>query len=137
MPYFPGKVAFRWIGQCMEIAERAPELNEAELKRRSFAGLLALAPPNAREKLLRWGVNDYAAVFARAIGRNALFAEPPQFDALAADVIRNHHRSADLRYQAFMESEPRRVAASGNIRFDLYASGEYAKMLAAEWGGEQ
>jgi len=68
---------------------------------------------------------------------NALFAEPPQFDVLAADFIRNYHRAADLLYQAFMESEPHRVAASRNFHFDLYASGEYAKMLAAERGEEQ
>jgi hypothetical protein len=137
MLYFLGKDAFRWIGQCMEIAERIPELGEAEMKRQSFAGLLASPPVNVREKLLRWGVNDYAAVFARAIGLNALFAEPPQFDALAADFIRNYHRAADLLYQAFMESEPHRVAAPRKFRFDLYASGEYAKMLAAEWCEER
>jgi len=58
MLYFLGKDAFRWIGQCMEIAERIPELAEADMKRQSFAGLLASPPPNVREKLLRWGVND-------------------------------------------------------------------------------
>ncbi|MGA7238943.1 MAG: hypothetical protein WBY44_24890, partial [Bryobacteraceae bacterium] len=136
MLYFLGKDAFRWIGQCMEIAARIPELGEAEVKRQSFAGLLGCPPPNVREKLLRWGVNDYPSVFARAVGLNALFAEPPAFETLAADFIRNYHRAADLLYQAFMESEPHRVAAPRNFRFDLYASGEYAKMLATEWAGE-
>ncbi len=86
--------------------------------------------------MLRWGVNDYPSVFARAVGLNALFAEPPAFETLAEDFIRNYHRAADLLYQAFMESEPHRVAAPRNFRFDLYASGEYAKMLATEWAGE-
>jgi hypothetical protein len=135
MLYFLGKDVFRWIGQCMEIADRIPELGEAEVKRQSFAGLLGCPPPNVREKLLRWGVHDYAAVFARAVGLNALFAEPPAFEILAEDFIRNYHRAADLLYQAFMESEPHRVAAPRNFRFDLYASGEYANMLAAEWAG--
>lgn len=135
MLYFLGKDVFRWIGQCMEIAERIPELGEAEVKRQSFAGLLGSPPPNVREKLLRWGVHDYPSVFARAVGLNALFAEPPAFETLAEDFIRNYHRAADLLYQAFMESEPHRVAASKNFRFDLYASGEYANMLAAEWQG--
>ncbi len=133
MLYFLGKDVFRWIGQCMEIAERDPDLAECEIKRQSFAGLLASPPANVREKLLRWGVSDYPAVFARAIGLNALFAEPPAFPLLAEDFIRNYHRSADLLYQAFMESEPHRVAAPKNFRFDLYASGEYAKMLSTEW----
>jgi hypothetical protein len=135
MLYFLGKDVFRWIGQCMEIAERIPELDEAEVKRQSFAGLLGCPPSNVREKLLRWGVHDYTAVFARAVGLNALFAEPPAFETLAGDFIRNYHRAADLLYQAFMESEPHRVAAAKNFRFELYASGEYAKMLAAEWEG--
>jgi hypothetical protein len=123
MLYFLGKDAFRWIGQCMEIAERIPEMAEADMKRQCFSGLLASPPPNVRENLLRWGVNDYAAVFARAVGLNALFAEPPQFDVLAADFIRNYHRAADLLYQAFMESEPHRVAASRNFRFDFVCLG--------------
>jgi hypothetical protein len=135
MLYFLGKDVFRWIGQCMEIAGRIPELEEADIKRQSFAGLLGGPPPNVREKLLRWGVNDYASVFARAVGLNALFTEPPAFEILAEDFIRNYHRAADLLFQAFMESEPHRVAAPRNFRFELYASGEYANMLAAEWQG--
>src|SRR5580700_5734791 len=67
MLFFLGKDIFRWIGQCMEIAERTPELETSGVKPQSFAGLLAGNPPDhVREKLIRWGVNDYPAVFARA-----------------------------------------------------------------------
>ncbi len=133
MLYFLGKDVFRWIGQCMEIATRIPELSDADITRQSFAGLLACPPVNVREKLVRWGVVDYQAVFARAIGLNTLFAEAPTFAALAEDFIRNYHRAADMLHRAFMESEPHQVVAAKNFRFELYASGEYAKMLATGW----
>jgi hypothetical protein len=133
MLYFLGKDVFRWIGQCLEIAERIPELDPGEIKRQSFAGLLASPPVNVREKLLRWGVIDYQVVFARAIGLNTLFAEAPALTLLAEDFVRSYHRAADLLYQSFMESEPHRVLSAKNFRFDLYASGEYAKMLASGW----
>src|SRR5580658_9967128 len=55
MLFFLGKDIFRWIGQCLEIAERIPELESAGVKRQSFAGLLAGNPPTpVREKLIRW-----------------------------------------------------------------------------------
>jgi hypothetical protein len=133
MLYFLGKDVFRWIGQCTEIARRDPELCQAEVTRQSFAGLLASPPANVREKLIAWGVSDYQSVFARAIGLNTLFAEPPGFALLAEDFIRNYHRAADLLFQSFMEAEPHRVIAAKNFRFELYASGEYAKMLATGW----
>jgi hypothetical protein len=133
MLFYLGKDVFRWIGQCMEIVERAPELTDAGFRRPSFAGLLASPPKNVREKLIHWGVVDYAAVFARAIGLNTLFAEPPAFASLSMEFIRGYHRAADLLFQAFMETEPHRVAAPRNFAFELYASGEYAKLLATSW----
>src|SRR6185312_2329339 len=121
MLYFLGKDTFRWIGQCMEIAERTPALEAAGVRRQSFAGLLAgTPPPVVREKLLRWGVADYPAVFARAIGLNALFAEPPQFAALSEDFLRHYHSSAGLLYQSFMQSEPHCAIGPKNFQFDLY-----------------
>jgi hypothetical protein len=137
MLFFLGKDILRWIGQCLEIVERVPELKSTGIKRQSFAGLLAVAPPvPVREKLIRWGVADYPAVFARAIGLNALFAEPPDFSMLAEDFLRHYHSAASLLYQAFMESEPHRAISAKNFPFDLYASGEYTKMLETEWGAE-
>lgn len=137
MLYFLGKDIFRWIGQCLEIAERIPELESTGVKRQSFAGLLAGSPPTpVREKLIRWGVSDYPAVFARAIGLNTLFAEPPEFPWLAEDFLRHYHTAASMLYQAFMESEPYRAIGGKNFPFELYASGEYTKMLETAWGAE-
>jgi len=137
MLYFLGKDVFRWIGQCMEIAARTPELESTSVKRQSFAGLLTASPPApVREKLIRWGVADYPAVFARAIGLNTLFAEPPEFQALAEDFLRHYHSVATLLYQSFLDAEPHRVIDGKYFRFDLYASGEYTKMLETEWSAE-
>jgi hypothetical protein len=136
MLYFLGKDVFRWIGQCMEIVERTPELESTAVKRQSFAGLLTGGPPaTVREKLIRWGVADYPAVFARAIGLNTLFAEPPEFPALAEDFLRHYHSAASLLYQSFLDAEPHRAIDGKSFRFELYASGEYTKMLETEWSG--
>jgi hypothetical protein len=136
MLYFLGKDVFRWIGQCMEIVERTTELESTSVKRQSFAGLLtASPPPPVRDKLIRWGVADYPAVFARAIGLNTLFAEPPEFQALAEDFLRQYHTAASLLYRSFIDAEPHRVIDGKNFQFDLYASGEYTKMLETEWSG--
>jgi hypothetical protein len=137
MLFFLGKDVFRWIDQCLEWAERVPELKGAEIRRPSFAGLLTGSPPEAvQDKLIRWGVADYVSIFARAIGINALFAEPPPFETLTGEFLRNYHRYADSFYQCYMESQPHRVIASANFRFDLYASGEYSRLLESEWGAE-
>lgn len=137
MLFFLGKDIFRWIGQCMEIAERTPDLESTGIKQQSFAGLLAGNPPeHVREKLIRWGVNDYPAVFARAIGLNTVFAEPPAFNALAEGFLRHYHSAASMMYQAFMDSEPHRQITGKIFQFDLYASGEYTKMLETEWSAE-
>src|ERR1035438_2887557 len=77
MLYFLGKDACRWLVQCRECAARIPQLAAAEVHEQSFAGLLAGAPPQpVKEKLIGWGVADYASVFARAIGLNAVFSQP-------------------------------------------------------------
>jgi hypothetical protein len=137
MLYFLGKDIFRWIGQCLEIADRTPELESTGIKRQSFASLLAGSPPaSVREKLVGWGVSDYPAVFARAIGLNTLFAEPPGFPSLAEDFLRHYHTAATLLYQAFMESEPYRAIGGKNFPFELYASGEYTKILETAWATE-
>jgi hypothetical protein len=135
MLFFLGKDVLRWIDQCLECTERIAELKSAEIRRQSFAGLLIGSPPAAvKEKLIHWGVADYVSIFSRAIGLNALFAAPPAFDTLAEEFLRNYHRFADALYQCYTESEPHRVIAAANFRFDLYASGEYSRLLESEWG---
>ena len=135
MLYFLGKDLFRWIEQCEEQTGRLPELEAAQVCAQSFAGLLAGDPPlNVKEKLIRWGVGDYSSIFARAIGLNAAFASPPALDSLTEEFLRNYHRYADGLYQAYMEAESHSVIAPANVRFEIYASGEYSRMLENEWG---
>ncbi|HXB72628.1 MAG TPA: hypothetical protein VNY05_30610 [Candidatus Acidoferrales bacterium] len=136
MLYYLGKDVFRWIEQCGEWASRVPELESLEIHRQSFAGLLtANPPPSVREKLVRWGVLDYVSIFSRSIGLNALFAQPPAFEQLAEDFLRNYHRYADTLYRCFAESQPHGDLDATNFHFELYASGEYSRMLENEWAG--
>jgi hypothetical protein len=134
MLYFIGKDVFRWLGQCEESTERFEELRGAGVRRQSFARLLTVSPPpNVAEKLKQWGVADYIHIFSRAIGLNSMFAEPPSLSMLGEEFLLNYHRYADLLYQGFMESENHYQLTDSNFHFELYASGEYSRMLESEW----
>lgn len=134
MLFFLGRDVLRWVEQAVESVDRVPELSGAEIRPQSIAGLLTASPPEAvKEKLIRWGVNDYAAIFRRAIGMNAIFSEPPPFQTLAADFLQSYHRYSDYLFQCYMESQPHRVITSANFRFDLFASGEYSRLLESQW----
>jgi len=94
-------------------------------------------PPAAvREKLVSWGVSDYRSIFSRAVGLNVLFAQPPAFEAVSEEFLRNYHRYADALHRAFLASQPHRALTAGNFRFELYASGEYSRLLEAKWAAE-
>jgi len=134
MLFFIGKDVMRWLEQCAEWAAGVAELQAACLRRQSFARLIAVCPPAAVcEKLTRWGVTDYLAIFCRAIGLHTLFGEPPPLEVLARDFLLNYHRYGDLLYQGFMEAETYSVISTTNFHFQLYASGEYSRMLEAKW----
>ena len=134
MLFYLGKDVLRWIGQCVEWGQKVPELTRADIRPQSFAALLTADPPQGvKEKLVRWGVADHGSIFARAIGLNAMFIQPPAFDALAEEFLRNYHRYADSLYRCYMDSQPHRTVAPANFRFDLYASGEYSRRLESEW----
>jgi hypothetical protein len=76
----------------------------ASLQPQSFIRMLAETPrTEVREKLVRWGVADYSSIFTRAVGRNALFREPPVFDSPSEEFLRNYHRYADSVYHAYVE----------------------------------
>jgi len=136
MLYYLGKDVLRWIDQCQDLVERTGELRGGDLRVQSFAGWLTGNPPdNVREKLLSWGVADYAAVFARAIGLNSIFTEPPKFDLLTAQFLSSYHHYGDALFRCFMELQPFRKISTANFRFDLYASGEYSRLLEQQWGG--
>jgi hypothetical protein len=135
MLYYLGKDVLRWIEQCQDLADRTPELRTNNLEPQSFAGLLTGAPPeNVKEKLISWGVADYGTLFARAIGLNSIFTEPPKIDLLTAHFLGSYHHYGDALFRCFMELQPFPKISAANFRFDLYASGEYSRLLEQQWG---
>jgi hypothetical protein len=134
MLFFLGKDVLRWLDHCLDSVGRDPELLVSGVRRQSFASLLTARPPaSVKEKLAKWGVADYASIFSRAIGLNMLFAEPPARNGLSDEFLRNYHRYADSLYRCYLESEPHRSVNPAEFPFELYASGEYSRMLESQW----
>jgi hypothetical protein len=134
MLFFLGKDVFRWLDHCLDSISRDPDLLASGVKRQSFASLLTARPPaTVKDKLSTWGVADYASIFSRAIGLNTLFAEPPARSGLSDEFLRNYHRYADSLFRCYVESEPHRSVTSAEFPFELYASGEYSRLLESEW----
>ncbi|MFB3777676.1 MAG: hypothetical protein ACE141_08690 [Bryobacteraceae bacterium] len=137
MLFYVGKDLVRWLEQCMEVVERDAELSTRGIEPESFAALLAEDPPAAvREKLQGWGVVDYKAIFRRALGLHTIFAAIPEREVLSGDFLRTHHRYADCLYQCRLDSVSYARVNSAEFRFEIYASGEYTRMLEREWGAE-
>ncbi len=134
MLFYVGRDLLRWMEQCQEMVERDEQLRGSGIVRQSIAALLVDNPPgHVAEKLHSWGVVDHASIFSRALGLNMVFAEVPAFEALPAEFVRNYYRFADHLYtchqglQAFTQIRPR------NFDFELFASGEYSRLLEREW----
>ena len=134
MLFYVGKDLLRWIEQCMDIVQRDEDLIKAGVKPESFAAFLVEDPPAiVREKLKKWGVADYKAIFTRAVGLNAVFSEAPTRDQLSDEFIRNYYRFADHMFACRQLLHVFSEIRSTNFTFDLYASGEYSRMLEREW----
>ena len=134
MLFFLGRDVHRWMEQSLDCLERIPEARETDIRLQSMAGLLTSDPPEGvKEKLIRWGVTDYAAIFRRAIGLNTVFSEPPPFATLSAEFLQHYHCYSDRLYQAYMDGLLHRTLTSADCRFELFASGEYARMLESQW----
>jgi hypothetical protein len=135
MLFFLGKDVLRWVEQCQDFVQRTPELNgTGDLRAQSFAGLITDNPPeNVSSKLVGWGVADYASVFARGVGLNSIFTEPPRFDSVSASFLCSYHHYADALFRCYMQLQPYRKIERSNFHFDLYASGEYSRLLEAQW----
>jgi hypothetical protein len=135
MLFFLGKDVLRWVDQCQEFVGRTPDLQGCDIRTQSFAGLLTgNPPPEVQSKLIAWGVTDYASIFARGVGLNMMFSAPPPFDDLASEFLGSYHRYSDALFRCYMDSRPHRTIAPANFHFSLYASGEYSRILEAEWG---
>jgi hypothetical protein len=134
MLFYVGRDLERWIGQCLEMIAREPALSQTGIKFASFADFLTDEPPqNIREKLTRWGVVDYKAIFMRALGLNALFAQAPARETLGPVFLKNYYRYADQLFHTRLQGEAFTRLDPACFTFDLYASGEYSRMLEREW----
>jgi len=137
MLFYVGKDLLRWIEQCMEVVERDEDLKRSGFCYQSFAAILTEDPPKKiREKLKNWGVADHKSIFTRALGLNAIFNEVPQRHIITDEFVRHYYRYADQLFAgrqllwSFGEIQARQ------FDFDLYASGEYSRMLEREWGAD-
>jgi hypothetical protein len=134
MLFYLGKDVFRWMGQCVESAAALAQLAPLTLAEQSFARLLTgQAPAAVRDKLAAWGVSDSVSIFSRAIGLHAIFRVPPSLETFTEEFLRNYYRYADAVYQAWLGAQPSPLITAANFRFELYASGEYSKMLESQW----
>ena len=134
MLYYVGKDVVRWIDQVTEFVNREPDLRASGLEWQSFAHLVVEDPPlPVQEKLRAWGVADFRAIFSRAIGLNAIFADAPDRAVLTDDFIRNYHQFADHMFTWKQSQNQFRSVRSADFDFEMFASGEYSRMLERQW----
>ncbi|MGQ9635865.1 MAG: hypothetical protein ACUVXB_16705 [Bryobacteraceae bacterium] len=134
MLYYIGKDLSRWLEQCLELVHKDEELSRAGLQRESFSWLLVYDPPaKVRQKLDRWGVTGYPAIFRRALALCGLFAELPPRELLSAEFLLHHWRYADAVFEVMTATPQIPAIRAEDFPFELYASGEYARLLEQQW----
>jgi len=134
MLFYVGKDVLRWAEQSLEFVLRQQDLRGAGFRRQSFLALLIEDPPeHVDQKLRSWGVQEYRRIFSRAAGLHAIFSQLPPRELLADDFLRNYHRFADHLYACGQQLFPFTPARASQFDFELYASGEYARMLERQW----
>jgi hypothetical protein len=137
MLYYLGKDVHRWMEQCTEMVQRIAELAATGIAAPSFAVLLTRNPPeNVHRKLTDWGVCDYPAIFSRAVALHLPFRDLPSFELLGEDFVRNYHHYADHLFDAYLEAHMAAQISPADFQFELYASGEYTRMLESQWSTE-
>ncbi len=134
MLFYVGKDVGRWIEQSLDFCERQPDLRDMGIRHQSFAALLINhSPSTVQSKLRKWGVGDFRSIFTRAIGLNAMFADMPPRQYLSDEFIRNYYRYADTIFQCRQNQIAFPDIAEVGFDFDIFASGEYSRMLEREW----
>src|SRR6266516_6900026 len=132
--FFVVKDLLRWIAQCLDFVSSIPELQGAGIGEQSFAEFLVQNPPEpVRARLRGWGVFDYKSIFSRAIGLNAVFCEPPDETLVSLEFIRNYFRYADHMFACRQQMQSFTQLTVENFYFDIYASGEYSRILEKSW----
>jgi hypothetical protein len=134
MLFYVGRDLVRWIDQCMEFVNRQSELQGSGIREQSFATHLIQQPPaDVAAKLRKWGVVDYRSIFGRALGLNALFADIPPREILSDEFIRNYYRYADQMFQCRQGAATFTEIKDRGFEYEIFASGEYSRMLEREW----
>jgi hypothetical protein len=134
MLFYVGKDLVRWIDQSLEHVERQPGFGDSGIKFQSFAAYLVNhTPVTVQAKLRKWGVADFKSIFMRALGLNAILATVPERGTLADDFVRNYYRYADAIFLCRQSQSTFTDIAHMNFDFEIYASGEYSRMLEREW----
>jgi len=128
-----GKDLKRWLEQCLEFVSANPDLQD--LHEGHLMDLLVQDPPeNVASKMQKWGVSEFRSIFARALGLSAVFPNPPGTDNVTEIFVHDFALYADALYRARRRTLPAAVAGSHSLRFEVYASGEYARLLEQSWG---
>ena len=118
------------------MVDRSPEMRASGIRYQSFAAYLVSNPPEpVVAKLKKWGVADYKSIFTRALGLNAMLAMPPERHGLSDDFIKNYYRYADQLFQIRQSEASFTDITNFGFDFEIYASGEYSRMLEREWAG--
>ena len=134
MLFFVGKDLLRWFAHSLDFIGSIPELRGSGICEQSFADFLVTNPPEAvRTKLRGWGVFDYKSIFSRAIGLNSVFCEPPDETQVSDEFIRNYFRFADHMFACRQQMQAFTPLTVENFHFDIYASGEYSRILEKSW----
>ena len=134
MLFYVGKDLTRWIEQCLEHIARQPDLREAGIRYQSFAEMLVNNTPGpVQAKLKRWQVADYKSIFMRALGMNTLLASAPERQSLSDEFVRNYYRYADQLFLSRQNQVTFTNIEDMGFEFEIFASGEYSKMLEREW----
>jgi hypothetical protein len=135
MLFYLGKDLLRWVAQCVDYVERTPALLDTDLRTESFTTLLVEdAPAEVRRKLRGWGVHEYSTIFARALGLHAVFDALPPLDIVSLDFVQYYHQFADYLFTCRQQLFRFKRITSNEFDFQIFASGEYSRMLEQEWG---
>jgi hypothetical protein len=62
-----------------------------------------------------------------------VFSEPPNEDTVSAEFIRNYFRYADHMFTCRQQMQTFTEITVENFTFDIYASGEYSRLLEKSW----
>jgi hypothetical protein len=135
MLFFVGKDLLRWTAQCADLVSRTGELEGQGIREQSFVTLLVYHTPDpVLGKLRQWGVANPQSVFSRALAIAEIFREVPLVEHLSDSFLLHYHSFADHVFVCNQHLSPFTEITSANFHFDLYASGEYLRLLEKQWG---